>query len=150
MNYKAITEKLNKFLSENKKYSAAAVIIPFVFIVLFFLSTDKNAQQEITDITTVSAEQSMNDIRSQIEEELQDIISNIDGTGNVSVMVSLASSGEFVYAENSRKENSGNKSSSDSEIVVFESDKGNNEGLIVSVKSPEISGVAVEIGRAHV
>ena len=58
-------------------------------------------------------------------------------------MITYNSSGENIYAQNSKSENNGDKKSVNSEIVLYESPDGNDEGLIVSVKNPDISGVAV-------
>ncbi len=144
MNFKALTEKIKQFSIENKKQFAVIITVVIVFIFLVIFNSDNETiMQENIEVTTSSSLSSLNDVQKEIEKQLEEIIGNINGTGNVKVMVSLDSSGEFVYAENSKKEDNGDKSSLDSEIVIYESDEGNDEGLIVSVKSPEISGVAV-------
>ena len=143
MNYKAITEKI-KVLISDKKISAILVLIVLVIIILLINTTeDKTNLPENTETTTAISVLSITDIQSEIENRLEEMIRTVHGAGNVRVMVSLSSSGEYIYAENSRKENNGEKQMQDNEIVIYESDNGNDEGLIVSVKSPEISGVAV-------
>lgn len=143
MNYKAITEKI-KVLISDKKISAVLVAIVLVFIILFINNTEEKTKIPVnTETTTTVSVLSINDIQSEIEKRLEEMIKNVHGAGNVRVMVSLSSSGEYIYAENSKKENNGDKQLQDNEIVIYESDNGSDEGLIVSVKSPEISGVAV-------
>lgn len=143
MNYKAITEKI-KVLMSDKKISAILVAIVLVFIILFINNTEEKTKMPVNaETTTAVSVLSINDIQSEIEKQLEEMIKNVHGAGNVRVMVSLSSSGEYIYAENSKKENNGDKQLQDNEIVIYESDNGSDEGLIVSVKSPEISGVAV-------
>ena len=48
-----------------------------------------------------------------------------------------------MYAENIKKENDSNSVSEDSEIVVYESQNGADAGLVVSIRSPDIIGVAI-------
>lgn len=143
MNYKAITEKI-KVLISDKKISAVLVAIVLVFIILLINNTEEKTKMPVNaETTTMVSVLSINDIQSEIEKQLEEMIKNVHGAGNVRVMVSLSSSGEYIYAENSKKENNGDKQLQDNEIVIYESDNGSDEGLIVSVKSPEISGVAV-------
>lgn len=143
MNYKAITEKI-KVLMSDKKISAVLVAIVLVFIILLINNTEEKTKMPVNaETTTAVSVLSINDIQSEIEKQLEEMIKNVHGAGNVRVMVSLRSSGEYIYAENSKKENNGDKQLQDNEIVIYESDNGSDEGLIVSVKSPEISGVAV-------
>lgn len=143
MNYKAIIEKI-KVLISDKKISAVLVAIVLVFIILLINNTEEKTKMPVNaETTTMVSVLSINDIQSEIEKQLEEMIKNVHGAGNVRVMVSLSSSGEYIYAENSKKENNGDKQLQDNEIVIYESDNGSDEGLIVSVKSPEISGVAV-------
>lgn len=142
MNYKAITEKIKVMMSD-KKISAIIISIAAVFMVLLINTGNDNKKTVTEEVTTAVSVLSINDIQTEIENRLEEMIKNVQGAGNVSVMVSLRSSGEYIYAENSRKENNGEKQLQDNEIVIYESDNGNDEGLIVSVKSPEIEGVAV-------
>ena len=142
MNCKQIIEKIKPYMNDKK----LVVIIVSIVVVFIFLITEKSeltVSTESNETTTAVSVFSINDIQSEIENRLEKMISNVDGVGNVSVMVTLGSSGEFVYAENSRKENNGEKSLQDNEIVIYESGNGYDEGLVVSVRSPEITGVAV-------
>lgn len=143
MNYKVITDKLNEYISDNKKnlFLLIGVIIIFIFLVIG--NSSEKTESGSVETTTQPAVLSINEIQKETETELEELIRNVVHTDNVKVMVTLGSSGEYVYAENSRNENNGEKTLQDNEIVIYESEKGNDEGLIVSVKSPEILGVAV-------
>lgn len=126
-----------KNIKEKKKLMIYVIIICVILIILLsYKNTESNVNNEMT--TTVSI-----DSQAETQKTLEDIIKKIDGAGNVSVMITYNSSGEYVYAENSKSENNGDKQSVNSEIVLHESPDGNDEGLIVSIKNPEISGVAV-------
>lgn len=131
------SEILNK-IKDNKKLLPVAALICVIMIILVI---SVNPEAESINETTKSA--SDVDMQSEIQQKLENIISKIDGVGNVSVMITYNSSGENIYAQNSKSENNGDKKSVNSEIVLYESPDGNDEGLIVSVKNPDISGVAV-------
>lgn len=132
-----ILEKLK--IVKEKKIFLAVIVSVFIILLIILSSSTETTDTEYQETT----------VKNQItdtektEEQLEKIISRIDGVGNVNVMITFSSSGEFIYAENSKSENNGDKSSFDSEVVLYEAENGNNEGLVVSVKNPEISGVAV-------
>lgn len=136
-------EILNKF-KDNKKLIPVAALICIIMIVLF--TSVYSDAENINETTTLSVNV---DMQTEIQQKLEKIISKIDGVGNVSVMITYSSSGENVYAQNSKSENNGDKQSVNSEIVLHESPEGNDEGLIVSVKNPDISGVAVVCDGGH-
>ncbi len=129
---------------------AAAGFIGIIMLVLGGFSERNNAvsHKENADINSVNGAENektltASDIEDFLEKKLTAIISDVSGAGKVNVMVTVGSSGEYIYAENSKTKNDSDSSSKDSEIVIYESaDKGDN-GLVISVKSPEILGVAV-------
>ncbi len=136
---------LKKIFIQDKKILilvSVAIICVLMLAVFGYVEDEKTqTQQEKTDENTIS-DININE-RKELENRLKNIISKMEGVENVAVMVVLNSTGENVYATNSKSEKNGDKNSKDSEIVLHQNNDGNDEGLIVSVKSPQISGVAV-------
>lgn len=83
------------------------------------------------------------DIEELLEKRLEKIAGQVSGAGSVSAMVTVRSAGEYVYAENRKTNTNADSTSDDKEIVLYESSGGSNEGLVVSIRSPDISGVAI-------
>ena len=97
---------------------------------------------------------SNNEYRIQLENEITDLLEQMQGVGDVKVMITLQSGAESIYAqqkkisENNQK-NSGEKntqentqSTYENEIVIV-SDQNVNQPLIEKTVLPEIQGVAV-------
>lgn len=83
------------------------------------------------------------DIEALLEQRLESIAGQVRGAGSVSAMVTVSSSGEYVFAENKKTETDSDSSSEDKEIVLYESSGGADAGLVVSIRSPDILGVAI-------
>ena len=71
-----------------------AVVLAAVVLLIYFSTFKTSSKGETTQTTSVS------EYAAMIESKLSNIISKIDGVGNVSVMVTLASGPEYVYATN--------------------------------------------------
>lgn len=131
---------------KSDKKTAIIIIIGIIGIFLLAISnySDTQSIDSNEDSTTQSTQQSISleDIEAQLEERLVSVISSVKGAGKTQVMVTVASLGEYVYAENEKTDINADSTSSDTEIVVFEQD-GDDTGLILTVKSPEVRGVAV-------
>ena len=130
---------------KNDKKLLIIICIGFVGAVMLVFSETGNlsSEAEMKETTTVSAMCTTTDIETMLEEKLESIISQVKGAGKTSAIVTVGSSGEYVYAENTKNESDGNSSSHDSEIVIYESQNGVDSGLVLSIRSPDIIGVAV-------
>ncbi len=139
-----ISEILNNLKNDKK-----SIIIVFVGILGFFLlvlsnfftddsinTNEDKANSESTAILTIE------EIEANLEEKLINTISQISGVGKVNVIVSVSSAGEYIYAKNDKSKNDTDSSSTENEIVIYDSGDG-DAGLVVSIKSPDVLGVAV-------
>lgn len=139
-----IKEMLDKLKSDKK--TAIIVLVGILGIFLLAMSNFSSEKNINTNEDKVQSEETssltVDDIEEKLEKRLGEMISQISGAGNVKVMVTVASAGEYVYAQNEKKESDGNSSSADSEIVIYDSSNGDN-ALVVSIKSPDVLGVAV-------
>lgn len=105
--------------------------------------TEKQSVSDEKETTTNVAISSTAEIEEILEEKLVSIISQVKGAGSTKAVVSVSSAGEYVYAENIKKESDSNSMSQDSEFVIYESQNGIDSGLIISIKCPDIVGVAI-------
>lgn len=81
------------------------------------------------------------EIERQLEERLENLLSQIDGAGKVTVMITLETTSERVYAEDIRTERSdGAKSGTQSEVVLAGSGKTPVEKNVIQ---PVVRGAAV-------
>ena len=131
-------------IRQDKKLTIVLLIGVVGVIMLIFVRSDSETKTspEKSEMTT-AATYSTYDIEKIFENKLTEIISQINGAGKTSVVVSVASSGEYVYAKNIKTESDNDSMSEDSEIVIYESQNGVDEGLVISIKSPDVIGVAI-------
>lgn len=139
-----ISEIINNL--KNDKKNLIIIFVGFLGIILLAISNfssndsintnEDKVKNEANDIFTVEQ------IESNLEERLSETISKLSGVRDVTVMVSISSAGEYVYAKNDKSESDSDSSSLDSEIVIYDSGE-NDSGLIVTIKSPDVLGVAV-------
>lgn len=120
------------------------VLVGFLGVFLIALSemnfeneADKNSKSKSTDSYEYC---------SYLEDRVADIISAIDGAGKVRVMITLAETTEYVYAQNQNDTRKTNKESENSDnkndFVIIEKDN-NDSGLLIKTFEPKIRGVAV-------
>ena len=131
-------------IRQDKKLTIVLLIGVVGVVMLIFVRSDSETKTspEKSEMTT-AATYSTYDIEKIFENKLTEIISQINGAGKTSVVVSVASSGEYVYAKNIKTESDNDSMSEDSEIVIYESQNGVDEGLVISIKSPDVIGVAI-------
>lgn len=118
-------------------------VFGIVLLLISNFSTSDNIDSNSSTVDEVSVNHiTINEIEKMLEERLAKAVTSVNGAGNAHIMVSLGSTGEYVYAENKQFDADESSSSSDTQIVVFE-ENDNEHGLVISIKSPEILGVAV-------
>ncbi|MCC8016728.1 MAG: hypothetical protein LIO43_05135 [Clostridiales bacterium] len=79
---------------------------------------------------------------SSLSDELNDIISSIDGVGDCRVMITLKNTKEKVFAENTEKSDSSGSTSENNEYVIYDSENGDSP-ILLKENFPAIEGVAV-------
>lgn len=143
-----ILDKLKDFyrrLTGSKKAMtiAAALGIAGMIMILFSGGKEDEIQQE--NVPEAPEERVWTDYCSDTERRLEELLSAIDGVGEVKVMITVSSTEEYIYAQaesvnGDRKEN---------EYVTVRTEKG-EEALLKQVNTPVITGVAAvcEGGRS--
>lgn len=134
-------------LISNKKMTKAIVIIGAAAILLIFIST-LSPKESITPV--VDTAKTAEELERKLEDRLEILIAEIDGVSNPTVMLTIDSTCETVYARDSRSgtqqdtDESGSSNSSDSENSVVLISSGNEKtALEESVILPKVRGVAV-------
>lgn len=78
----------------------------------------------------------------ELEKKTEKIISSIDGVGECNVMLTLASSNEYIYAQNSENKIDNSSNSQKNEYVLYDGANG-DEPLLVKEYFPSVYGVVV-------
>lgn len=84
--------------------------------------------------------------KQQLEDELGDILSKIDGIGETSIMITLDGTTEYVYAEELDKttdSNDGKKRESYRSNIVITESGGDKKALVKKIIRPQVTGVLV-------
>lgn len=165
MDNKKLSEDL-KALSKNKGFFNALIfllIILFLWLVLSSLGNSKNSKNNIstsgaTEVTNSEEENVNNDFEEYEKEqkaELEKILSNIDGVGEVTVMIRFESGDVKVPAVNNSTqvsktvEDDGNGGSrtttqeNQGDTVVTSSSGSKTEPFITKVYKPQVTGVII-------
>ena len=138
----------------NKK-SAAILFIGLLGIALIFISgtfsETKEPQPEIEEETAVTAD----DYRKQLEQELSEIISYIDGAGEVKILITMETGTEDVYAVEKKTEEKTSQSAEDdsgssegeykeeNKYVTVKRKDGSEDAVLRKQIMPKIRGVLV-------
>ena len=101
-----------------------------------------------------SSDISLRDYRKQMENEITDLLKEINGVGDVKVMITLQSGEENIYAEQEKKSEDTQTNQTDSNVqknirssyeneFVIIKEQNDNKPLIEKTLLPEIQGIAV-------
>ena len=133
------------------------VILGIFGIVLIFISsfihTEKNSPEE----TTIQESESLtiDSYRRQLEDELSQIVSEIDGAGEVKILITMDSTIEDVYVleknvsekavNNGGEENPDSESEykEENEYVIIKTKDGSEQAVLQKQVMPKIRGVLV-------
>lgn len=139
-----MNEITNKLKSLTGKISAKwIVIIGIVGIVLIYLSS-------LTPKSTPKAEQSQvyktmttEDFCKDMEKKATDIVVSITGDQTPTVVITLDSSAQYIYAGDEKQKNASEKQETEKEYITVKDSNGEEKAVIVTEYMPQIRGVAV-------
>lgn len=121
---------------------AIAVLIMLLLLLSEFLTPDntENISKENTEIYS-------SQYIEKTEKELEALLENISGAGEVKVMLTLENCYENVFAKGYSEKNDNKTDSqkieSEEEYIIVKNGSNNEECLVVKVYEPTIKGVAV-------
>ncbi len=130
-------------LLQNKK-AAVIMIIGFSGMFLIALSSFGSQTKETQAKTNIKQDTSS---EIELETNLKNFLQNINGAGNVAVMITYESGNETVYATDNEQASSKNGEAKDeiktsSEHIIIKND-GNENGLEIKQIYPKVRGIAV-------
>lgn len=132
MDLKSISKKLKGSIS-NYKY---VLLILAVGILLMLIPTTKNAEKNVE--TPVAA-----DLEITQEEKLETILGQIQGVGEVRVLLSTESTGETIYqTDTDITEGNGTENQRNDTVILTDADR-NQSALIQSSSSPVYRGAVI-------
>ncbi|MCD7785206.1 MAG: hypothetical protein LUH18_06455 [Oscillospiraceae bacterium] len=129
MNLDKLKEKF-RLSSKQLIYLGVAVLSVILILALNGFESDNEVSEDLETIPDMSSKYA-EELRLQLEE----IISKIDGVGDVTVMLTIESSASYVYTTDIDKDELETKT----ETVII----GNKEALIERIDNPQVSGVLV-------
>ena len=137
------------FKIKNVKLVGLVVLLTAVVVGYFFISKSSTKTTSASKATNSYYTSSL-DYAKALESKMQNVLSNISGSGKVSVMVKLSSSLEIGYAESVDEKNNSSVSSNNSTSTknttsntIIVKNNGVNSPLVVKEILPEIKGVVV-------
>ena len=122
---------------KEKNTSKILVAIGIFGMLLVLLSGMFTSGEEKT-VTSENGEINLTAYKKNIEDELSDMLSEIDGVGRNRVMVTLSSGEEYIFAEETK---TGNSAMQKSYVIVEKN--GEKQALVSRVDSPKVSGVII-------
>lgn len=148
--WKKIIEKLKK------KENLLVVILAGVLLMVISLPTEeKKGWEEETKQTEPLLQEDTSSVK-ELEKRLEKILSNVEGVGEVQVMITLKSNGEKVVekdresSESVVKEQASETEKTESHditqketTVTYSQESGNGEPYVIKELEPEIEGVLV-------
>lgn len=130
----SIKDKLIEFI---KKYKYVALILLIGFI-LMVIPTGKKNETVVTEIPIVQTQKHIS-----VAEQLDDILSNIDGAGDVQVLLTVAAGEQTIYQTNDTISNGGDTSNTQINTVTVMDTQRNETGLIRQINPPVYQGAIV-------
>lgn len=130
-----IKNLLNKVSELIKKYRYA-VLVFIVGIVLMLLPTSNKTKQ-------INTETHNEQEQISIEEQMETMLSMVDGAGKVKVFLSVDTGEEIIYQADQDITASGESNSTQSKTVIIQDMNRNENGLIKKVNSASYKGAIV-------
>ena len=152
---KKLTEKAKSFFQDDKKVKilSAVLIAGIVLIALseFWPSSGKTKEKE----DSVSDTMTMQEYTQKLEDNIREIVGSIRGVGNLKVLVTLESSEETIYTQETKtsvdstqdamSENGKTqlKESTEQKYLLVEGEDGTKQALVKTTKEPEVKGIVI-------
>ncbi|MDO4944109.1 MAG: stage III sporulation protein AG [Ruminococcus sp.] len=136
------------FSGKNKtKFLFIIGIAGMLLILLSELIPDKETANQVNESQSAVTQGDETELyKQQIQTELTELLTKIQGVGDCKVMVTVEGTTEYVYAENiSRYNDTDNERVSDKyeNNIVFTEKDGEKQALVKKIIKPQINGVVV-------
>ncbi len=123
------------------------LLIVAVFIMIFLLVSELAITESSETVSTENTAEYSRQYIEKTEKELEALLENISGAGDVKVMLTLENCYENVYAKGYNEKQDADDSSQQYELneeyIIVKNGSNNEECLVVKVLQPTVKGVAV-------
>ncbi len=134
-----------KNLKLGKKNIVLIAVAVFIMVLLFF--SEFFIQENTETVSKENTEVYSSQYIEKTEKELEALLENISGAGEVKVMITLENCYENVFAKGYVEKNDmktdSQKSESEEEYIIVKNGSNNEECLVIKVYEPTVKGVAV-------
>ena len=146
-----MSEKLNAMMKGKGLKAIVFLGLAGILLILFSDMTGDDETQDNTAAVQDTAAVAYEQYIDATEERLRKTLEKINGVGKADVMITAVGSGEYVYAQNSKRESDPDSVSESGEYVII-GGNGDKKALVRKVDNPEIMGVVVvcEGGESNV
>lgn len=124
-------------LTSSKKAMTIAAVLGIAGMMMILFSGGKEDETPNESVPETPEESIWTDYCPQTERRLEELLSAIDGVGEVKVMITVSSTEEYIYAQ----AESVNGDKKENEYVTVRTENG-EEALLKQVNTPVITGVA--------
>lgn len=134
------------------------VTLGLVGVALIFLSDfifPKN-EEKVAEIEDTRIEYKADEYHEELEKKLTKILKNIDGLEDISVMVTLESTAEYIFASEEKSQSDSQqqynesgiekdqqKSQSENKYILVEGKTGKKDALVQTILEPRVRGVLI-------
>lgn len=136
---------LTFFSKKNFKFVVALILLLIALIIYISFSGSAETKTETKELTSSNYITTM-EYCEKLEDKLQSIISQIDGAGNVKVMVTVDGSPELIYVSDTDTKTStttnGTTTTTTSSPIIVGSGSSSG-GIVMTEKLPKVKGVIV-------
>ncbi len=130
---------LDIIVAKLKEKNTSKILVAIgIFGMLLVLLSGMFTSGKEKSVTSENGEINLTAYKKNIEDELSDMLSEIDGVGRNRVMVTLSSGEEYIFAEETK---TGNSAMQKSYVIVEKN--GEKQALVSRVDSPKVSGVII-------
>ena len=139
MKFKDWLSNLLEKIKTNKKLQFLLIgLLAVVILLVYFAYFINETNEEKTGTTSQVVDSSTEEYVSSLEAKLENVLSNIEGAGKVSVAITVSSGFVYEYAYEETNKDSLSSSSTSSSLILVD-----DEPVVVSKVYPVISGVLV-------
>lgn len=140
-------DKKIKELLKNKNFKTKMLILFILGITFLYIGSSPYLKKE-KKTEVVQNEEIKDEIKNDdLENRLKNILSKVEGAGNVDVMITYKNDKELVVAQNTEEEQEEDtnkiRQNLKSDYVIIESEDGSYEPLVLKEISPSIEGVLI-------
>lgn len=137
-------EAKRKLIEKFKKNKYVLLVVAAgILILLLPTSASKKAASSAESGAETKTVQTDSFSAEQQEQKLEDALSQIQGAGKVTVLLTVKTSAEQILAENGTSSSDGTESSESREKVVVSDSGGGESAVTVKTLAPEYSGALV-------